>query len=147
MQFDPATQPLTFDQLMAMLPVRIGQPFNAADLRDSIQRLYQTGEYADIAVDATLSAAGVNLKFITKPAYFIGYFDVSGVPEPPNDGQLLVATKLHACSAAPMRPATPPRRSAVSPICSSGTASIAPALSPPRPRGNLPKRSTSDFSC
>src|ERR1700733_14046767 len=93
-QFDPATQPLTFDQLMAMLPLRIGQPLRAPDLRDSIQRLYQTGEYAEIAVDATLAPAGVNLKFITKPAYFIGYFDVTGVPEPPNEGQLLVATKL-----------------------------------------------------
>ena len=93
-QFDPPTQPLTFSQLMAMLPLRIGQPLQATDLRDSIQRLYQTGEYADIAVDATLAAAGVNLKFITKPAYFIGYFDVSGVSEPPNAGQLLVATKL-----------------------------------------------------
>jgi len=40
------------------------------------------------------AAAGVNLKFITKPAYFIGYFDVDGVPDPPNEGQLLVATKL-----------------------------------------------------
>lgn len=93
-QFDPAMQPLTFDQLMAMLPLRIGQPLHASDLRDSIQRLYQTGEYADIAVDATLTGPGVNLKFITKPAYFIGYFDVKGVPEPPNEGQLLVATKL-----------------------------------------------------
>ena len=93
-QFDPAMQPLTFDQLMAMLPLRIGQPLRSTDLRDSIQRLYQTGEYADIAVDATLAPAGVNLKFLTKPAYFIGYFDVNGVPEPPNEGQLLVATKL-----------------------------------------------------
>jgi outer membrane protein assembly factor BamA len=93
-QFDPAMQPLTFDQLMAMLPLRIGQPLRASDLRDSIQRLYQTGEYADIAVDATLAPGGVNLKFITKPAYFIGYFDVNGVGEPPNEGQLLVATKL-----------------------------------------------------
>ena len=93
-QFDPVTQQLTFDQLMAMLPLRIGQPLRASDVRDSIQRLYQTGEYSDIAVDATLAPAGVNLKFITKPAYFIGYFDVSGVGEPPNEGQLLVATKL-----------------------------------------------------
>src|ERR1700733_15839576 len=93
-QFDPAMQPLTVDQLMAMLPLRIGQPLRASDLRDSIQRLYQTGEYSDIAVDATLAPAGVNLKFITKPAYFIGYFDVTGVPEPPNEAQLLVATKL-----------------------------------------------------
>ena len=93
-QFDPAVQQLTFEQLTAMLPLRIGQPLRASDLRDSIQRLYQTGEYSDIAVDATLAPAGVNLKFITKPAYFIGYFDVSGVGEPPNEGQLLVATKL-----------------------------------------------------
>lgn len=93
-QFDPAMQQLTFDQLMAMLPLRIGQPLRASDLRASIQRLYRTGEYSDIAVDATLAPAGVNLRFITKPAYFVGYFDVNGVPEPPNEGQLLVATKL-----------------------------------------------------
>src|ERR1700683_3687852 len=93
-QFEPAAQPLTFDQLMAMIPLHIGQPLYASDLRDSIQRLYQTGEYADIAVDATLAPAGVNLKFITKPDYFIGYFDVTGVSEPPNEGQLLVASKL-----------------------------------------------------
>ena len=93
-RFDPAVQPLTLDQLLAMLPLRVGQPLRSSDLRDSIQRLYQTGEYADIAVDATLAAAGVNLTFITKPAYFIGYFDVNGVGEPPNQGQLLVATKL-----------------------------------------------------
>lgn len=93
-EFDPAAQPLTFDQLMAMLPLRVGQPLRASDLRDSIQRLYQTGEYADIAVDASAFPAGVALKFITKPAYFIGYFDVTGVSEPPNEGQLLAATKL-----------------------------------------------------
>ncbi len=93
-QFEPAAQPLTFDQLMAMIPLHIGQPLYASDLRDSIQRLYQTGEYSDIAVDATLASGGVTLKFITKPAYFIGYFDVKGVSEPPNEGQLLVATKL-----------------------------------------------------
>ena len=112
-QFDPDTQPLTFDQLMAMLPLRIGQPLRASDVRDSIQRLYQTGEYADIAVDATLAAAGVNLKFITKPAYFIGHVDVSGVPEPPNEGQLVVATKL-ALGAHLRARAIPPRRSAAS---------------------------------
>ena len=93
-QFDPATQPLTLEQLMAMLPLKIGQPLRGSDLRDAIQRLYQTGEYADIAVDASLAPSGVNIKFLTKPAYFIGYFDVNGVGEPPNDGQLLVATKL-----------------------------------------------------
>lgn len=93
-KFDPERQPLTSDQLLAMLPLRVGQPLRGSDLRDSIQRLYQTGEYTDIAVDATLESGGVALKFITKPAFFIGYVEVEGVPEPPNEGQLLVATKL-----------------------------------------------------
>jgi outer membrane protein insertion porin family len=93
-KFDPERQPLTFDQLLAMIPLRVGQPLRGSDLRDSIQRLYQTGEYADIAVDATLESGGVALKFLTKPAFFIGYVAVDGVPEPPNEGQLLVASKL-----------------------------------------------------
>jgi outer membrane protein insertion porin family len=93
-KFDPERQPLTSDQLLAMIPLRVGQPLRGPDLRDSIQRLYQTGEYEDIAVDATLESGGVALKFITKPALFIGYVEVDGVPEPPNEGQLLVATKL-----------------------------------------------------
>ena len=93
-KFDPERQPLTFDQLLAMIPLHVGQPLHGSDLRDSIQRLYQTGEYVDIAVDATPEGSGVALKFITKPAFFIGYIAVDGVPDPPNEGQLLVATKL-----------------------------------------------------
>jgi outer membrane protein assembly factor BamA len=57
-QFDPEKQPLTTDQLKAMLPVRIGQPLRAEELQDAIQRLYATGEYSDIAVDATLKSEG-----------------------------------------------------------------------------------------
>jgi outer membrane protein insertion porin family len=93
-QFDPGKQPLAIDQLKALLPTRVGQPLRAAELRDAIQHLYATGEYADIAADATLGPNGVTLKFLTKPAYFIGNVRVSGVPEPPNQGQLAVATKL-----------------------------------------------------
>jgi outer membrane protein insertion porin family len=93
-QFDPEQQPLTLDQLTAMIPLHVGEPLRATDLRESIQRLFKTGEYADISVDATLTSGGVDLKFLTKPAYFIGYLAVNGVPEPPNEGQLLVATKL-----------------------------------------------------
>jgi outer membrane protein assembly complex protein YaeT len=92
--FEPEKQPLEIVQLKALLPVQAGQPLRASELRDAIQRLYATGEYADIAVDATEGPNGVTLKFITKPAYFIGNVRVNGVPEPPNQGQLTVATKL-----------------------------------------------------
>ena len=93
-QFEPEKQPLPIPQLIALLPIRDGQPLRSSALRDAIQRLYQTGEYADIAVDATAGPSGVNLKFVTTPNYFIGHIGVTGVPEPPNQGQLAVATKL-----------------------------------------------------
>ena len=93
-QFEPERQPLAIDKLKALLPLRIGQPLRASDVRDAIQRLYATGEYADIAADATLGPNGVILKFLTKPTYFIGNVRVTGVPEPPNQGQLVVTTKL-----------------------------------------------------
>jgi len=93
-QFDPAKQPLATEQLIAMLPFHTGEPMRSARVQDAIQRLYATGEYTDIAVDATLGAAGVNLKFLTKPSYFVGHVGVNGVPEPPNEGQLVVATRL-----------------------------------------------------
>ena len=93
-RFDPEKQPLAMDQLIALLPLRPGEPLSSSGVRDAIQRLYATGEYADIAVDATLGAAGVSLKFLTKPSYFVGHVGVTGVPEPPNEGQLVVATRL-----------------------------------------------------
>ena len=52
-RFDPEKQPLTAAQLKTLLPVRVGQPLHASELRAAIQRLYATGEYADIAADAT----------------------------------------------------------------------------------------------
>src|SRR5258708_24737868 len=67
-QFEPETQPLTKDQLLAMIPLRTGQPLRAADVRDAIQRLYATGDYAEIAVDATLGDRGLALKLATKPS-------------------------------------------------------------------------------
>ena len=93
-KFDPERQPLTFDQLMAMIPLHPGSALRGSDVRDAIQRLYQTGEYADLSVDANLSAAGVNLTIITKPHYFIGDVSAPGVPEPPNAAQMIIATKL-----------------------------------------------------
>lgn len=93
-QFDPQRQPLTLDQLRAMLPVHPGEPLRASDVRDAIQRLYVTGEYNDIAVDATLANGRVTLTFLTKPKYFVGRIGVTAVPDPPNRGELVVATRL-----------------------------------------------------
>src|SRR5258708_39222 len=73
-QFEPEKQPLTKDQLLAMIPLRAGQPLRAADVRDAIQRLYSSGDYVELAAHATLGNGGVTLKLVTKPSFFIALF-------------------------------------------------------------------------
>jgi len=93
-QFEPAKQPLTDIVLRSLLPLESGALLRAADVRSAIERLYATGEYSDIVVDAKLEGAGVVVKFITTAKYFVGSVSAEGVPEPPSRGQLVVATKL-----------------------------------------------------
>jgi len=93
-RFDPERQQLTLQQLLAIIPLQVGKPLLSSDVRDSIERLFRTGEYADISVGATLAPNGVDVTFFTKPTYFTGNVVIDGVPEPPNQGELRVATKL-----------------------------------------------------
>ncbi|HSU29835.1 MAG TPA: BamA/TamA family outer membrane protein [Bryobacteraceae bacterium] len=93
-QFAPADQPLSTTELLARLPFTTGVPFREHELREAIQNLYRTGRFSDLAVDAAQAEHGVALRFLTKPAYFVGRVVVAGVKEPPNGGQLASATKL-----------------------------------------------------
>ncbi|MGC2659399.1 MAG: POTRA domain-containing protein, partial [Bryobacteraceae bacterium] len=94
-QFDPEDQPLTAADLGQILPFQSGSTFHERDLQLAIQRLYSTGRFADLAVDASSPGPGrVALRFVTKRAYFVGRVVVGGVKEPPNGGQLASATKL-----------------------------------------------------
>ena len=93
--FDPARQPLDPDEISAILPVRRNEPYHTADIRDSIGRLYATGRYQDIQVDATLADGGVALRFITKNSWFTGHVGVeSDISEPPGPGQIVNAARL-----------------------------------------------------
>ena len=74
--------------------LKVGAPLAMADVRISIERLYATGRYDDIEVDARESGDGVDLTFNTKPASFVRNVTVVGVVEPPSRGQLVNATKL-----------------------------------------------------
>ncbi len=78
--------------------MHVGSPFHESDLRASIQNLYSSGRYADIAVDASTEGSGIALRFITQRAYFVGKISVLGVKQPPNEGQLLSAAKLRTGS-------------------------------------------------
>ena len=92
--FDPPRQPLPDGQLHELLPIKVGQPLTSDAVHAALQRLYSTGEYTDIAVDASPSGEGVSLRFLTRAAYFIGRVAVSGASEPPTTAQLETATRL-----------------------------------------------------
>jgi outer membrane protein assembly complex protein YaeT len=92
--FDPPRQPLPDAWLRELLPIRIGQPLQAGDIPASLQKLYSTGEYLDIAVDATPSDGGVSLRFLTRAAFFVGRMVVLGAAEPPTAAQLETAARL-----------------------------------------------------
>ncbi len=93
-QFQPADQPLTRDELNKRLPFQAGSRFHERDLRQAIQNLFATGRFSDLAVDASEVRGGVALRFLTKPAYFVGRIVVRGVSAPPNSAELATATKL-----------------------------------------------------
>jgi outer membrane protein assembly complex protein YaeT len=92
--FDPAQQPLPDAQLKELLPIKIGQPLRTAEIPAALQQLYSTGEYLDIAVDASPGDGGVTLRFITRAVYFVGHVVVAGASEPPTAAQLETATRL-----------------------------------------------------
>jgi outer membrane protein insertion porin family len=92
--FEPTHQPLSREELLRRLPFSTGSIFHERTLRRAIQNLYATGRFSDLAVDASDTAGGVALRFITRAAYFVGRVEVLGVPAPPSGGQLASASKL-----------------------------------------------------
>lgn len=95
-QFEPAVQPLDAAELNQILPLHRGQPLHMADVRASISRLFATGRYADIRVDAEPSDGGVIVRFITTNSWFVGNVEVTGrISSPPNSSQLENATQLN----------------------------------------------------
>ena len=95
--FDPVVQPLDPAELAAILPLKAHTPLRLNDVKLSIERLYATGRYRDIEVNALpVSTDQVAIQFVTKNTWFIGHVSVSGdIPEPPNPGQLVNASRLY----------------------------------------------------
>src|ERR1700733_7426268 len=93
--FDPPQQPLQGPELDRILPVKSGGIYTAANIRAAIERLYATGRYQDIQVDATSGAGGVQVTFLTKNSWFVGKVSASGdIADPPNPGQIVNASRL-----------------------------------------------------
>jgi outer membrane protein assembly factor BamA len=94
-RFDPPAQPLEGAELFQRLTVKRDEPLRMNDVRASIDRLFATGRYADIQVEADPYNDGVIVTFRTQNSWFIGNVSVSGkISDPPNVGQLANATRL-----------------------------------------------------
>jgi outer membrane protein insertion porin family len=95
-QFVPPEQPLTADEINRILPLKRGVPLRMADVHAAIERLFATGDYEDIQVDAEPAGADVSVRILTKNSWFIGNVAIFGhISDPPNRGQLVNATRLN----------------------------------------------------
>lgn len=89
-RYDPAKQPLSKDDLNRVQQLVVGSPYTAVAVGDTIDRMFKTGVYSDVQVDAELSAAGVSVTYLTKATLFVGHVDVKGkVKTPPNKSSLM----------------------------------------------------------
>jgi len=93
-QFSPL-QPLEMADLTKAMPLKIGGTLHAADVASSIDGLFATGRFDDIAAEAELRGNAVVVRFVVQPAWFIGQVAVKGnIDSPPNKAQVRTATQL-----------------------------------------------------
>jgi outer membrane protein assembly complex protein YaeT len=90
----PEQQPLLQSEFDRRLGLHIGAPLSLADVRAAIDALYATGRYHDIAVEASPSGAGVELRIVTEFNYFVSGVTIDGAADPPSREQLRTASKL-----------------------------------------------------
>ena len=93
-EFSPRAQPLAAEALSNLVSVKPGAPLDDRQIRDTIGALFATGRYANIEVRAERVEEGARLFIRTEPNWFIGDVVVIGVAEPPNQNQLVNATRL-----------------------------------------------------
>jgi outer membrane protein insertion porin family len=87
-ELDPA-------DLAAVQPLKVGNLLHASDVADAIDSFFATGRFADIAVEARASGSDVIVRFVTKPAFFVGGINVEGkISQPPNKGQIVGSSQL-----------------------------------------------------
>ncbi len=94
-QFQPEDQPLSKEEVKKRLPFTTGAEFHEQGLRQAIQNLFASGRYADLAVDATEVDGKLVLRFITRPAYFVGRVLALGAKAPPSASQIVDVARLH----------------------------------------------------
>jgi outer membrane protein assembly complex protein YaeT len=90
-RFSPL-QPLDAADLSRALAVKKGEPLSAAAVAKSIDGLFATGRFQDIAVEVKESGDGVIVRFATELTFFLGHTALEGkLKTPPSRAQILAA--------------------------------------------------------
>lgn len=93
--YEPNQQPLSPQDLDRVQLLHVGARLARTDVSETIDRMFATGRYEDIQVDAEPKVSGVALRFITRPAHFVGHVNTEGkILNPPNRGQIVNAAQL-----------------------------------------------------
>lgn len=94
--YEPARQPIDARDLRSMQLSQVGEPLDAHAVAGTIDRLYASGLYDDIQVDAEPAGNGVMLRFITRARRFIGHVGARGkISDPPSRGVILSDAQLN----------------------------------------------------
>jgi outer membrane protein assembly complex protein YaeT len=95
-RYRPANQPVDPRDLDRMMVVRTGQRLATNQLAATIDRLFRSGLYDDIQVDAEPVQGGVSLTFITRARRFIGHVGATGdIKDPPSRAVLIGDSQLY----------------------------------------------------
>lgn len=75
--------------------VQVGSPLEPRQVAATLDRLFSTGLYDDLKVDAQPGESGVRLKFLTRPRRFVGHVDAQGsISDPPSRSVILSDAQL-----------------------------------------------------
>ena len=77
------------------IPLQAGRPFDLAEERESLRKLYFTGDYSDIRATATTVSGGSRVDFIVRRNYYNNLVRVDGLKEPPSEPAALAALRLN----------------------------------------------------
>jgi outer membrane protein assembly complex protein YaeT len=93
-RFVPSEQPLPATELDQILPLRMKTPLRMTDVRALLDRLYATGRYEDIEVDAEPDGENVVVTIRTTNRWFVGRVTLEGAKPPPRRDALRDSAKL-----------------------------------------------------
>ena len=92
--FNPPGQPIPRGELDRLLPLRPGRPLRQEDVHEALQKLFDTGRFADVTIDGEPAGEDVIVRISTTFNYFTEGVTFDGISDPPNRSQLLTASKL-----------------------------------------------------